>query len=63
MKSRSNHAARPRPAAHSHRAERLRLEAANCIAIAIETANDPFAADLIDEATRLSTRARQIAKR
>lgn len=45
----------------SPRATRLRRQAENCIDIALETKDAPFAADLIDEATRLALRARAIS--
>ena len=60
MNSRFSHPARLHLPSNTDRALRLRREAANCIAVALEAANDPFAAELIDEAARLSDRARQI---
>lgn len=35
------------------RAERLRREAANCIALAVDEAGDPFAGELLNEAIKL----------
>jgi hypothetical protein len=43
------------------RSRKLRLEAANCIAVAISVEETDFSADLIDEAVKLAQRARQIA--
>lgn len=42
------------------RSARLKLEASNCIAIAIGK-SDSFTADLIDEALRLNARARELS--
>jgi hypothetical protein len=47
----------PRPS----RAERLRREARNCLAIAVGQKDGQFAAELIDEAIRLTQRARELA--
>lgn len=48
----------PRPA----RAERLRQEARNCLTIAVGQKDGHFAAELIDEALRLTQRARELAR-
>jgi hypothetical protein len=42
------------------RAERLRKEARNCLAIAVGMDGKEFASALIDEAARLATRAREL---
>lgn len=47
----------PRPT----RAERLRREARNCLTIAVGQKDLDFAAELIDEAIRLTRRARELA--
>ncbi|WP_343518252.1 hypothetical protein [Sphingomonas sp.] len=47
----------PRPT----RAERLRREARNCLTIAVKQKDLDFTAELIDEAIRLSKRARELA--
>ncbi|MFL9840714.1 hypothetical protein ABS767_07070 [Sphingomonas sp. ST-64] len=44
------------------RAQRLANEARNCLAIAVGHADVTFSAELIDEALRLSRRARELAK-
>ena len=44
------------------RAERLQREAANCIALAVDAAGDPFAGELLNEAIKLWTRARARSK-
>lgn len=49
------------PSSPPHRATRLRRQAENCIDLALQTDDAPFAADLIDEATRLALRAREIS--
>jgi hypothetical protein len=46
--------------ARSSRAARLRVEAANCIAIAVAKNGEGFAVDLIDEAARLAARANEL---
>lgn len=43
------------------RARRLHREAANCLALAVAQKDLRFAAELIDEAMRLSRRARELA--
>lgn len=43
------------------RAERLRREASNCLTIAVAQKDLAFTAELIDEAIRLSKRARELA--
>ena len=43
------------------RADRLRHEASNCLAIAVGQKDSAFAAELIDEALRLMRRARELA--
>ena len=43
------------------RARRLHREAANCITLAVAQKDLAFAAELIDEATRLARRARELA--
>lgn len=43
------------------RAHRLAQEAKNCLTIAVAQKDPSFAADLIDEAVRLSARARELA--
>lgn len=43
------------------RAHKLAQEARNCLTIAVSQKDTEFAADLIDEAVRLSARARQLA--
>jgi hypothetical protein len=45
------------------RAAKLRAQASNCIAVALEAANDGFVADLIDEAAMLLNRAGEISGR
>lgn len=42
------------------RAARLRREASNCVALAVITTQTPFAADLIDEALKLTKRSQEI---
>lgn len=49
--------ARSRPS----RADRLRREASNCLAIAVAQKDRAFTAELIDEALRLAQRARELA--
>ncbi|WP_186456744.1 hypothetical protein [Sphingomonas suaedae] len=44
------------------RAQRLAQEARNCLAIAVGHTDTAFTADLIDEAMRLTLRARELAK-
>ncbi len=44
------------------RAQRLAQEARNCLAIAVGHSDVAFAATLIDEAIRLTQRARELAK-
>ncbi|WP_182466822.1 hypothetical protein [Sphingomonas gilva] len=43
------------------RAVRLRNEARNCLSIAVGARDRQFSADLIDEASRLIARARELA--
>lgn len=43
------------------RAERLRREARNCLTIAVGQKDLDFTAELIDEAIRLTQRARELA--
>ncbi len=43
------------------RADRLRREASNCLTIAVAQRDLAFCAELIDEAVRLSRRARELA--
>jgi hypothetical protein len=43
------------------RARRLHREAANCVALAVAQKDLAFAAELIDEAMRLTRRARELA--
>ena len=45
----------------SSRADRLRREASNCLAIAVGQKDSAFAGELIDEALRLVRRARELA--
>ena len=45
----------------SARAYRLAREARNCLAIAVAQRDAAFAAELIDEALRLTRRARELA--
>jgi hypothetical protein len=59
----SGNAARPHSGFVTGRAARLKAQAYNCISIALEASDDPFAADLLDEAARLLTRAREIGAR
>jgi hypothetical protein len=42
------------------RARKLRSEASNCIAVALQVQEAEFSADLIDEAVKLARRAAQI---
>jgi predicted nucleic acid-binding protein len=42
------------------RAAKLKAEAANCIALALDLAPDPFCIDLLDEAARLGARAARL---
>lgn len=44
------------------RADRLRREAANCLSIAVRERDRRFTAELIDEAIRLTRRARELAE-
>lgn len=53
-----NHATRISP-----RALRLKTEAGNCLTIAVRQEDPAFAADLIDEAIRLTRRARELGDR
>lgn len=43
------------------RAARLRIEARNCLSIAITTRDATFTAELIDEAATLARRSRELA--
>lgn len=49
---------RSKPPARAHR---LAQEAKNCLTIAVGQKDSSFAGDLIDEAIRLSARARELA--
>jgi len=53
-----NQNARAKPPSRAHR---LAQEARNCLTIAVAQKDPSFAADLIDEAVRLSARARELA--
>jgi hypothetical protein len=44
------------------RAQRLKYEASNCLAIAVTERSAAFAAELIDEAMKLSRRADELAR-
>jgi hypothetical protein len=59
----SEHAASLHSGLNSSRAAKLKAQAYNCISIALEASDDPFAADLLDEAARLLTRAHEIGAR
>lgn len=48
---------------HLTRAERLRREAGNCLTIAVAQKDLDFTAELIDEAIRLTQRARELNAR
>jgi hypothetical protein len=47
--------------APSPRALRLKTEAGNCLTIAVRQSDPAFAAELIDEAVRLTKRARELS--
>ena len=47
--------------ANPPRAARLKIEAGNCLTIAVGKSNPDDVADLIDEAMRLARRARELA--
>ena len=63
MIERSENAAPLHSGSVTGRAARLKAQAYNCISIALEASDDPFAADLLDEAARLLTRAHEIGAR
>ena len=54
--------ARSRNSSSTCRAAKLRAEAANCIALALDLAPDPFCVDLLEEAALLSGRAARMGE-
>lgn len=49
------------PERRRSRAARLQREAANCLGVAVTTAQPEFAAELIDEAIKLTKRSQEMA--
>jgi hypothetical protein len=50
------------PSGFSPRALRLKIEAGNCLTIAVRQEDPAFAGELIDEAIKLARRARELDK-